>query len=324
VGGYYKIENAPWTLVLLAPGKSVLAPIIRFLFYYVIAGLLSIGIILFLIRFVGGKMVGSIREIAEAADQVAQGKYGRPLAIKTKDEIGRLRYQFNAMVSGLKERDFIRNTFGRYVDHEIAEKLLKRPEASRLGGEKRKVAILMSDIRDFTAITESLDPESVIRMLNHYFSYIIELFRKYRGIIVDFFGDGVLVFFDPLDEPPEPELRAALRCALEVQGAMEQLNAELASKGLPRLSVGIGINVGEVVVGNIGSETRAKYGIVGTAVNMTQRIQSKAKGGEVVISQSVHEHIGKELMTQKPFQTTLKGIQHEMNLYVVDQLLDVS
>lgn len=283
-------------------------------------GIVSIAVILLLIRLVGGKMVGSIREIAEAAEQVAQGNYGSPLAINTKDEIGRLRSQFNDMVTGLKERDFISNTFGRYVDRDIAEKLLKRPEFSRLGGEKRKVVILMSDIRDFTSIAETLSPESVIQMLNSYFSRIIEAIQKQRGIIVDFLGDGVLVFFDPLDGPPEPELKAAVRSALEIQETMVQLNASFASKGLPSLSTGIGINFGEVVVGNIGSESRAKYGIVGTAVNITQRVQSITKGGEVIVSESVYDLIGKDLSIQKSFQTPLKGVQNEMKLFVVTQL----
>jgi len=126
VGGFYRIEYAPWTMVLFAPGKKILAPIIKFRFYYVIAGTFFIALILLLIRYVGGKMVRSIGQISEAAEQVAGGDYGEPLPVKTSDEIGHLAQSFNTMVQGLKERDFISNTFGRYVDQEIARKTRSR------------------------------------------------------------------------------------------------------------------------------------------------------------------------------------------------------
>ncbi len=318
VGGFYRIEHAPWTMVLFAPGKKILAPIIKFRFYYALAGSLCIALILLLIRYMGGKMVRSIGQISRAAEQVAGGDYGEPLPVKTSDEIGQLAQSFNTMVQGLKERDFISNTFGRYVDQEIARELMRRPEASRLGGEKREVAILMSDLRDFTPLSETLSPDVTIRMLNRYFSRIIETIQKYHGIIVDFFGDALLVFFDPLEGPVETAIDQSLNCALEMQRIMEAFNAENRAEDLPELKMGIGLNAGEVVVGNIGSETRAKYGIVGSAVNVTQRIQSEAEGGEVVISQSVHSAAQDRLTIKKSFEARLKGIQENVKLYVVE------
>ncbi len=322
VGGFYRIEQAPWTMVLFAPGKKILAPIIKFRFYYALAGILCIALILLLIRYVGGKMVRTIGQISKAAEQVARGEYGEPLPVKTSDEIGQLSQSFNTMVQGLKEKDFISNTFGRYMDQEIARELMRRPEASRLGGEKREVAILMSDLRDFTPLSETLNPDVTIRMLNRYFSRIIETIQKHQGIIVDFFGDALLVFFDPLEGPVAPVINRSIRCALEMQKIMEVFNAENRDEDLPELKMGIGLNAGEVVVGNIGSETRAKYGIVGSAVNVTQRIQSQADGGEVVISQSVYRAAQDTLIIKRSFEAQLKGIQGNVKLYVVDGLKD--
>jgi adenylate cyclase len=322
VGGFYRIEHAPWTMVLFAPGKKILAPIIKFRFYYAIAGTLCIALILLLIRYMGGKMVRSIGQISKAAEEVAGGDYGEPLPVKTSDEIGQLAQSFNTMVRGLKERDFISNTFGRYVDQEIARELMRRPEASRLGGEKREVAILMSDLREFTPLSETLSPDVTIRMLNRYFSRIIETIQKHQGIIVDFFGDALLVFFDPLEGLVAPIINRSISCALEMQRIMEAFNAENRAEDLPELKMGIGLNVGEVVVGNIGSETRAKYGIVGSAVNVTQRIQSEAEGGEVVISQSVYSAAPDRLTIKKSFEARLKGIQGNVKLYVVEGLQD--
>jgi class 3 adenylate cyclase len=318
VGGFYRIKEAPWTMVLFAPGQEVLAPIIKFRFYYALAGMLCIALILFLIRFMGGKMVRSIGNISRAAEQVADGNYGDPLPVKTRDEIGQLAESFNTMVLGLKERDFISNTFGRYVDQEIARELMRRPEASRLGGEKREVAILMSDLRDFTPLSETVSPDVTIRMLNRYFSRIIETIQKHQGIIVDFFGDALLVFFDPLEGPVDPIISRSIACALEMQRMMEVFNAENREENLPELKMGIGLNAGEVVVGNIGSETRAKYGIVGSAVNVTQRIQSEAEGGEVVVSEPVYRAAQEQLTIKKSFEAQLKGIKGNVKLYVVE------
>jgi len=227
---------------------------------------------------------------------------------------------FNAMVRGLKERDFIRDTFGRYMDPEVARELIKRPEAGMLGGEKREVAVLMSDIRGFTPISESLTPEGTIRLLNHYFSYMIEVIQKHKGIIVDFYGDGVLVFFDPLEGPIRPTVRRAVRCSLEMQRKMASFNTEMKAENLPELQTGIGVNVGEVVVGNIGSATRAKYGIVGSAVNITHRIQSQAKGGDVIISNSAYDYMNGDLKVKKSFTAHLKGVQEEMALHIVEDI----
>ncbi len=146
------------------------------------------------------------------------------------------------------------------------------------------------------------------------------MIQKHQGIIVDFFGDGVLVFFDPLDGPVEPMIRRAVCCALEMQGSMEHFNVEMGERGLPALQMGVGLNVGEVIVGNIGSETRAKYGIVGSAVNITQRIQSTAKGGDLVISESVYQYLFKDLIIKSSFRVPLKGLQDDLKLYVVENI----
>jgi adenylate cyclase len=318
--GFYRTKKAPWAIILFAPGKKVLAPIVKFRFYYTIAAAISIIFVLFIIRFVAGNMARSIRKISQAAEQVAQGNYGDPLSIRSGDEIGQLGKSFNTMVKGLKERDFISNTFGRYVDQKIAKELMSLPEATRLGGEKREVAILICDIRGFTPLSETLSPEVTISILNHYFSHMIEVITEYQGIIVDFFGDGVLVFFDPLDDPVEPTVYRAVQCALEMQNEMEAFNAEIMKENLPKLEMGIGLNAGEVVVGNIGSETRAKYGIVGSPVNITQRIQSTAKGGDVVISEAVYCYVYKDLMIKRSFSVQLKGVQDQIKLYVVEKI----
>lgn len=317
--GFYRLHAAPWALMLHAEGRQILAPIRRFHFYYLGGGFLCLTVILVLIRLGTNPMVRAVRRISAKASQVADGEYGEPLPVTSRDEIGQLTEGFNDMVAGLQERDLIRNTFGRYVDEGIARELLRRPEAARrLGGEKREVVILFSDIRGFTPLAETLSPEATIRLVNRHFSGMIEVIQAHHGIIVDFLGDAVLAFFDPLERTMAATARQAVDCALRMQAA--QVAANAAEPQYPALEMGIGLHAGEVVVGNIGSESRAKYGIVGSAVNLTHRIQGQAKGGEVVVSEAVWRHTGQFLTRQREFQTRLKGIQEPVTLYVVAAL----
>ena len=318
VAGYYHMANAPWALVLFAQGERVLSPIIRFRLWYAAAGGASIVLILLLIRFAVGRITESVRRLSRAAERIAEGRYGEPLPVEGEDEIGQLTRSFNDMVDGLRERDFIRNTFGRYVDREVAHELMRRPEASRLGGERRDVAVLMSDIRGFTSLAEALPPEATLNALNLYFGHMIEVIKRNHGIIVDFIGDGVLVFFDPLDGPLETSLEDAVRCAWEMQAEMAAINRELAARGLPRLEAGIGVNAGTVVVGNIGSETRAKYGIVGSAVNLTQRIQAQAGPGDVVLTDAAAAGLPKGVAVRRSFRFQPKGAQQPLTLHLLE------
>jgi class 3 adenylate cyclase len=228
------------------------------------------------------------------------------------------------MVEGLQERDYIRNTFGRYIDPDVAQELLKRPETASLGGKKRDVAILMSDIRGFTAACEELSPAAALRWLNAYFSHMIAVIKKHRGIIIDFVGDAVLVFFDPLQATLAQAANRAAECAFDMQREVVVFNGEIASTPLPEVQIGIGINAGSVVVGNIGSQDRTKYGIVGSAVNITQRIQEHAGPGEIIVTKALLAQTGKALRVLRSFQVQLKGVGEAVALYVVAPADDAS
>jgi adenylate cyclase len=318
--GYYRLKGTPLLIMLHAYENQIMAPILNFRLYYLVGGLFCLLVILLLIRLGVGPMVAAVRGISQKASQVARGEYGAPLEVRSQDEIGQLTRSFNDMVVGLKERDFISNTFGRYVDQEIAAQLLARPEAARLGGEKRQVVIMFSDIRDFTPLAQGLSPETTIHLVNSYFSRMVEVLRRHHGIIVDFLGDAILAFFDPMEGPMAPMAREALHCVLEMQQAMLEVNLADVAHQLPPLRMGIGLHAGEVVVGNIGSETRAKYGIVGAAVNLAHRLQAQAQGGEVVVSEMVFHHIEDMVAVKRTFQTMLKGIAHPVTLYVVESM----
>jgi adenylate cyclase len=134
-----------------------------------------------IIRLNVDRMSGMIRHLSLRAGTVAAGEYEEKIVVKSHDEIGQLTTSFNTMIDGLRERDTIRNTFGRYVDPDFARALLKQPDAGRLGGRRQEVAILMADIRGFTPMAEKLSPEDTIDVLNRYFSAIIPLGPATQG-----------------------------------------------------------------------------------------------------------------------------------------------
>ncbi|MEJ5376642.1 MAG: adenylate/guanylate cyclase domain-containing protein [bacterium] len=315
--GFYRLHEAPWSIVLFARGEEILAPLLRFRNYYAMALGICILLVLVLIRGVVGGMVSSVKGLSYAAGQIAQGLFQKLPPPRRKDELGQLILSFNSMVDGLAEKEFIANTFGRYVDPEVAKQLLGRPEARRLGGKRREVAILMADIRNFTPLSELLRPEETIQIVNRFFSSMIHVIRRHGGIIVDFLGDSVLAFFDPLDGPLHEAVKRAVLCGFEMQEAMGPLNEHNLRDGLPELSMGVGIHAGEVIVGNIGSEARAKYGIVGSPVNLTHRIQQLAGPGEVVVSERVYVEAGDLASPLRTVEAQLKGVQEPMQMYVL-------
>lgn len=318
--GFYKIPALNWYILLFSQGKVIMEPILDFRFYYLIAGVIAIAAILLLIRLTTRSVGSSIGEISAAAAQVRQGDYAVKLPENRSDEIGQLSANFNEMVEGLKQRDLMQHTFGRYVDKKVADELMTRPEALRLGGEIRTVTIMMSDLRDFTVTSEKLRPEEVIKMLNRYFARMIAVIEKHKGIIVDFYGDSILVFFNGVESDVPRRAIDALNCALEMQREMKEFVKENIAQGLPELSMGIGIHTGEVIVGNIGTESRAKYGIVGANVNLTDRIQYAATGGKVVISDETYNTVCARLNVASELAVCLKGVEEDKKLYEIESV----
>jgi class 3 adenylate cyclase len=206
------------------------------------------------------------------------------------------------------------------VDKKIAQELLSKPEALHLGGEKHVVTIMMSDLRGFTQIAEKLTSEQVIRLLNRYLARMIAVIEKHRGIIVDFYGDSVLAFFDGLEEDVIGRATDAVKAAVEMQRELRMVSRENQEEGLPPIKMGIGIHTGEVVVGNIGSETRAKYGIVGSAVNETDRIQATAQGDSIIISEETYEALSGRVVVGHKMQASLKGLEGYRSLYEVTSI----
>lgn len=221
-------------------------------------------------------------------------------------------------IESLRQRDFIRHTFGRYLSNEVVDELLDSPEGLKMSGENREVTFLVSDLRGFTGLSSKLNPEEVIKILNRYFENMVEVIAKYRGTVSEFMGDGILSFFGaPLQSVDDPV--RAVACAIEMQTTLSEVNAEHKHSkiNLPEIAMGIGINTGEVVVGNIGSERRASYGAVGTPINVAYRIESLSVGGQIIVSSTTYEKVKKHVKIRGAKEVKFKGIVEPICLYDV-------
>jgi len=174
----------------------------------------------------------------------------------------------------------------------------------------------MSDLRGFTALTSDMTPEGIIALLNRYLEKMIEILVDYRAVIDEIQGDGILAFFGAPEQMPDHPAQA-VACAVAMQAAMEEINARNAAEGLPHLEMGIGISSGAVVVGNIGSELRTKYSVVGSPVNFTSRIEGMATAGQVLIGAVTYAKVQELVETGEVLHVSMKGIPGRVTLHEV-------
>jgi adenylate cyclase len=213
-----------------------------------------------------------------------------------------------------REASKIRSIFGRYQSEEVMESILKDPDSLQMGGERRRIVIMFTDLRGFTALSESLEPEVVVEMINFYFENMVDLVAKHEGIVNEIMGDGMVIFFGAPNRIDDCAGKA-VACAVEMQLKMESVNRKYIEQGLPSLEMGVGINFGEVIVGNIGSAKRTKYAAVGNDVNLASRIESFTTGGQIMTSQSVVDELEGLLRIDQSLEIEAKGIAKPVTIY---------
>ena len=216
-------------------------------------------------------------------------------------------------IHGLNKKLEMRNnllsdTFGRFLSDEIVHQLLETPHGLEMGGKKRFITILMSDLRGFTAMSERMEPHRLLAMLNHYFGEMTEIIQQRNGTIIEFMGDAIVAIFGaPLAS--ESHASEAVAAAVEMQARMHEVNQWNKHRGYPMLEMGIGINTGDVIIGNIGSEKRTKYGVVGKNANLCGRIESYTVGGQILISPQTRELIKEPLAVDREQVVFPKGVK---------------
>jgi adenylate cyclase len=305
-----KIKKNVLTTVLLVFGIAIIA-----------IGLVSV--------LVGRSVRHTLAKIIEAASEIAKGKLDTRIGLDRRDEFGVMSQQIDKMAAELQEREFIRETFGRYVSENVAKALLDRRNKLRLGGEERVVSVLFMDLRGYSTISEQMPPTQVVEMLNQYFGVMNEIIAKYDGSVIEFLGDAILAAFGAPNYLPDHSERA-VRCAMEMCQALHALNAQWKNSGLARywkhtefkqLTARIGIHSGGVIAGNLGSPTRMKYAVIGDTVNVASRLEglNKVLSSDICISADVYAHLPEELSDQLSDQGehNLKGREQKVRVYTM-------
>ncbi len=271
-----------------------------------------IGAILFALR-----IIRPLEEIASVAQKVGAGNLVVQVSpLKTEDEIGILATRMNDMISGLRDRDHIRNTFGRFMSDDVVNAILESPEGAQIGGAKRQATIMMTDLRGFTSMGERLTAEDVVAILNIYLEIMTDIIFKYKGTIIAFIGDAILIIFGaPIAR--ENDVQRAVACAVEMQLAMQTVNTRCRNMGYPEIRQGIGVNTGKVIVGNIGSEKQMKYDCIGRNVNLASRIESYTVGGQIMISESTKVACPGILRIDDQTEVFPKGFRQPIMIYDV-------
>jgi adenylate cyclase len=262
----------------------ILVAIIRRLQLLVPAGTLGYEFILlisgllvvtgFLVFMLAKAFQEPLLDLREATDQVQREQFDVRVPVVSNDELGRLSEAVNDMSSGLAEKEFIKDTFGKVVAPSVRDHLLQGN--IELGGELRRAAVLFTDIRDFTALSETRTPEQVVRLLNRYFERMSRAVEAGGGLVNKYIGDALMAVFGVPVTMDAPE-RAAVETALAMRWELTALNEELATEGIPAIRTGIGIHVGDVLAGNIGSSARMEYTVIGDTVNIASRVESLCK-----------------------------------------------
>jgi class 3 adenylate cyclase len=281
-------------------------------------------------RFLGKKIIHPLEAVSEAnrrldvsRPQVDDVPLDDDAALEIREIVFTRARMLQAILNVSNQRlqlvKFIRETFGRYMSRKIVDEILQSPEGRRIGGRRQTVTVLMSDLRGFSDLSDSRDPEEMVGILNRYLEAMTRVIECYDGVIDEFIGDAILTVFGIPEEKPDDPARA-VACALAMQNELTDLNKELVRDRLPPLEMGIGINTGPVVVGNMGSEARTKYGIVGAVVNIASRIESNTIGGQILVGEATFEQVRDTVSADPPLIVMMKGLKRPVVCYSITDI----
>ena len=232
--------------------------------------LVVIAVSLLVVVLLARSVTRPILDLATRVKRIEEGDYGQSVAIAGRDEISQLAGSVNHMALGLAEKEKVRDLLGKVVSHEIAEELLSKK--IELGGEEKIVTVLFADIKGFTTLCESAPPEAVLTLLNRYLSAITKVIEDNHGVVDKYTGDSVMALFGaPLSR--ENDAANAVQAALDIQECMVQMNQTHRQEGIGLMEAGIGVHTGLVVAGNLGSQNRLNYTVIGDSVNLSARLE---------------------------------------------------
>ena len=316
VNGIGTINPKPMVLLSEMDEREALSPLysLRFKLFMgtVLIALACLAIAQQLSRYIKQPL----QDLLHMVEKVQAGDLSVRAHIHGRDEIGQLGAALNGMVDGLRERDKVKELFGRYVTTQVSDEVLKGNV--NLGGESRRVTILFSDIRNFTAMAEQMEPTQVVDFLNDYFSEMVEAVFEYGGVLDKFMGDGMLAVFGSFGDAPDHP-RQGVMAALRMKALLGKINGKRSIMGKPPINIGIGIHTDEVIVGNIGSYRRLEYTVIGDGVNTTSRLESLNKifDSTILITSSTYEEVSDLFECRLMPEAQIRGKAKTMTTYEV-------
>ncbi|MAF49201.1 MAG: hypothetical protein CMM10_13145 [Rhodospirillaceae bacterium] len=212
--------------------------------------------------------------------------------------------------------EFIAKVFGQHVTNEVAQAALSNDGPLALGGERHKVTVLMADLRGFTPMSEKLSPEEVVDALNVFLGSMTEIIMKHGGNVDNFIGDAIMAVFGIPIAKPDDAARA-VACAVEMQNTMAMVNAKIKGRDLPDLKMGVGLSTGEAVAGNMGSEMRVKFSVIGATVNLAARIEGMASGGQIFASDATFGDVRDIVQTAGSLNVQLRGLSQPVPIHEI-------
>jgi len=276
----------------------------------------AIGLLLALVAalVLAQRITAPVNVLLKGVDEVGKGNLTTRVEVRTHDELGVLARSFNEMTAGLADKERVTNLLGKYVAPQVAKKLLSNQGNLGLAGERRECVVMFTDIRGFTAFSENMAPEKLVAELNEYFTQMVDVVFEHEGTLDKFIGDAIMAVWGAPVLFEDKELRA-VKCALKMQDTLRMLSVVRVSKGQAPLSMGIGLNCGVVVSGNLGSDKRTDYTVIGEEVNLASRLCSKAAPGQVLLSESMFRKL-KGLVEMKALPPVeLKGFTEPVKIY---------
>jgi len=223
----------------------------------------------------------------------------------------------NTVQAVSEERRVIKDMFARYMSNEVITSIMEAPDSIKLGGDKREATVFFADIRGYTSFSEGRDPEVIVEILNEYFSEAVEYIVQHKGYIDKFIGDCIMAVWGVPMMPEEDDAIKAVSCAIAIQDLVRSSKRKFFYKEASHLRIGIGINTGPLVAGNLGSMQRMDYSVIGDTVNLAARLEGAAGADEIIISQATRDHIGDMFALEKRDAILVKGKEKPIQIYNV-------
>ena len=323
-GSYRRLSFGDLAVLTTADAAVLLQPVAETTKRNIYLSIIVLFLAVMFIWFFSKSISRPVKTLAHAAERIEQGEFELDLKPKTRDELGLLTSSFVKMGKGLAERERLKDSFGRFINKEVAELAMKGELA--LGGETKDVTVFFSDIRSFTAISEKLTPTEVVEFLNEYMTSMVECVNATHGVVDKFIGDAVMsVWGAPTSAgSPKEDALNCIRAALRMRAALMIFNRGRGGDKKPVIRIGCGINSGPVVAGQIGSTQRMEYTVIGDAVNLASRTEAlnKPLGTDILITEYTYALVHDRVLVEEMPSVTVKGKEKPLRMFAVINMPD--